>query len=141
LPPILKETREIHAIVETPKGSRNKFHFDIEIGLSDWAWLCEWGLSFLSNLVSSQELLASTGILWTDSDGYSDLCWMRRRGARLIGVIEPKQRKKDGKEERNDRLIAVALEVAPPSERSIPERAARRVASGNRALFHLAQPS
>ena len=27
LPPIVKETGEIHAIVETPKGSRNKFGF------------------------------------------------------------------------------------------------------------------
>ena len=40
--PILKKTGEIHAIVETPKGSRNKFDFDPkrdsdEAGEQTWA--------------------------------------------------------------------------------------------------------
>ena len=46
LPPILKKTGEIHAIVETPKGSRNKFDFDPQTGLFELGSAMPEGVEF-----------------------------------------------------------------------------------------------
>ena len=46
LPPIVKETGEIRAIVETPKGSRNKFDFDPQTGLFELGSAMPAGVEF-----------------------------------------------------------------------------------------------
>jgi inorganic pyrophosphatase len=110
LPPILKETGEIHAIVETPKGSRNKFDFDPETGLFELGSAMPAGVEF------PFEFGFIPGTLGEDGDPLDLLILMEAPTfvgcvvkARLIGVIEAKQKEKDSKEERNDRLIAVAV--------------------------------
>jgi inorganic pyrophosphatase len=110
LPPILKKTGEIHAIVETPKGSRNKFDFDPETGLFELGSAMPEGVEF------PFEFGFIPGTLGEDGDPLDLLILMDAPTfvgcvvkARLVGVIEAKQKEKDSAQERNDRLIAVAV--------------------------------
>jgi inorganic pyrophosphatase len=120
LPPIVKKTGEIHAIIETPKGSRNKFDFDVRTGLFEPGSAMPAGVEF------PFEFGFVPGTVGGDGDPLDLLILMDAPTfvgcvvkSRLIGVIEAKQRMKDGTEERNDRLIAVAVQ------------------SGDRAFFYL----
>jgi inorganic pyrophosphatase len=129
LPPILNETGEIHAVVETPKGSRNKFDFDPETGCFELGSAMPAGVEF------PFEFGFIPGTLGEDGDPLDLLILMEAPTfvgcvvrARLVGVIEAKQKEKDGKEERNDRLIAVAGHSRRHQKSSIPDQASRRVA-------------
>ena len=64
LPPIVKETGEIHAIVETPKGSRNKFDFDPQTGLFELGSAMPAGVEFPFEFGFIPEPSARTGIPW-----------------------------------------------------------------------------
>ena len=62
--PILKKKGEIRAIVDMPKGSRNKFDFDPEIGLFELGSAMLAGVEFPLNSRLSLVPLAGTEILW-----------------------------------------------------------------------------
>ena len=132
LPPIVKETGEIHAIVETPKGSRNKFDFDPQTGLFELGSAMPAGVEF------PFEFGFIPGTLGEDGDPLDLLILMDAPTfvgcvvkARLIGVIEAKQKEKDGSEERNDRLIAVAAvsrrHQSVQSLKELPEELLREI--------------
>jgi inorganic pyrophosphatase len=102
--------REIHAIVDTPKGSRHKYKYDEALGLFKLERVLGSGLVFPFNF----GYIPST--LGEDRDPLDVLLLMDEAAfvgclvvARLIGVIEATQVEVGARRaERNDRLIAVA---------------------------------
>lgn len=112
----------LRVVVETPKGSRNKFKYDEKLGIFTLHKVLPLGASFPYDF----GFVPSTR--GDDGDPLDVLVVMDEPAfpgcvvpARLIGVIEAKQTAK-GKTTRNDRLIAV-LEtlVNPPEVRSLEE--------------------
>lgn len=103
-------THELNVIVETPKGSRNKYEYDYDLGLFKLSGLLPAGAIFPFDF----GFLPST--LGEDGDPLDVLVLMDEPAfagclvpSRLIGVIEAEQTERDGKTVRNDRLIAVAV--------------------------------
>lgn len=110
LPPFEEDGRLLHAIVDTPKGSRNKFKWDETRGLFKLAGVLPAGAVF------PYDFGFVPGTKGDDGDELDVLLLMDEPAfvgclveARLIGVIEATQTE-DGETERNDRLIAVAAE-------------------------------
>ena len=98
----------LNVIIETPKGSRNKFNYQPEEQLFQLDKVLPRGLMFPFDF----GFIPST--LGDDGDSLDVLVLMEepvpvgcKVPARLIGVIEAEQTDKTGTE-RNDRLIAVA---------------------------------
>jgi inorganic pyrophosphatase len=108
LKPIDKKDGILQVLVETPKGSRNKFAFDPEQGIFALKKVLPAGMVFPYDFGFLPQTLAEDGdpidvLLLMDEPAFSG-CAVR---ARLIGVIEGEQL--DGKKTvRNDRLLAVA---------------------------------
>jgi inorganic pyrophosphatase len=108
LKPIDKKDGILQVIVETPKGSRNKFAFDPEQGIFALKKVLPAGMVFPYDFGFLPQTLAEDGdpidvLLLMDEPAFCG-CAVR---ARLIGVIEGEQL--DGKKTvRNDRLLAVA---------------------------------
>lgn len=110
LPPFDKETGRLNVLVDTPKGSRNKFKWDETRGLFKLAGVLPAGAVF------PYDFGFVPGTKGDDGDELDVLLLMDEPAfvgclveARLIGVIEAAQTE-DGETERNDRLIAVAAE-------------------------------
>jgi inorganic pyrophosphatase len=100
---------ELNVIIETPKGSRNKFDYDEETGLF------KLGGVLPSGAVFPFDFGFVPGTLGEDGDPLDVLVLMDEPAfagclvaSRLIGVIEALQTERDGETTRNDRLIAVA---------------------------------
>ena len=98
-------------IVETPKGSRNKFEFDEKHGIFKLSGVLPAGANFPFDF----GFLPST--LGEDGDPLDVLVLMDEPAftgclvpSRLIGVITAEQTERDGETMRNDRLIAVAAD-------------------------------
>jgi len=96
------------AVVDTPKGSRNKYKLDEKMGLFKLSGVEPAGMSF------PYDFGFIPGTKGGDGDPLDVLILLDDPAfvgcvipSRLIGVIEAKQTEK-GKTERNDRLIAVA---------------------------------
>jgi inorganic pyrophosphatase len=101
--------RECKAIIETPKGRRNKFDYDPEFRLFTLGGLLPEGLAFPFDFGFIPSTLGDDGdpldvVILLDEPGHVG-CLL---DVRLIGVIEADQIE-DGKRTRNDRLIAVAV--------------------------------
>ena len=101
--------RECRAIIETPKGRRNKFDYDPDYGLFALGGLLPEGLVFPFDFGFIPSTLGDDGdpldvVILLDEPGHVG-CLL---DIRLIGVIEADQIE-DGKRTRNDRLIAVAV--------------------------------
>ena len=73
-PPIVKKTGEIHAIVETPQGSRNKFTFEPQAQVFQLGFAMPTGFEFPFNLPLFPAPSVKTAILWI-----SWFLWMRQR--------------------------------------------------------------
>lgn len=100
----------LRVVIETPKGSRNKFDFDPKLQLFALSAVLPVGESF------PFDFGFIPGTKGADGDPLDVLILMDEPAfpgcvidARLIGVIEAKQTD-DGKKVRNDRLIAVSKE-------------------------------
>src|ERR1700743_3149050 len=98
------------AIIETPKGCRNKFDYDPESNLFMLGGLLPEGMMFPFDF----GFIPST--LGDDGDPLDVLVLMDEPAhvgclldVRIIGVLEPEQTSKGGKPEENDRLLAVAV--------------------------------
>ena len=107
MPPFDKKGRLL-AIIETPKGSRNKFNYDPSHGLFKLGGVLPAGASFPFDFGFVPSTKGEDGdpldvLLLMDEPAFPG-CLVE---ARLIGVIEAEQTEKDGAE-RNDRLVAVA---------------------------------
>jgi inorganic pyrophosphatase len=102
------KTGELHVIIDTPKGSRNKYKYDIGHNLFTLGGVLPAGAVFpfdFGYIPSTQG---------GDGDPLDVLVLMDEPAfvgclvpARLLGVIQAEQTE-DGKTTRNDRLIAVA---------------------------------
>ncbi len=108
LPPFGDTKFEINVIVETPKGSGNKFDYVLETGLYELASPMPEGFTFPFEFGFIPSTLGDDGdpldvLVLTGSPTFVG-CHVK---ARLLGVIEAVQKEKDGIEERNDRLVAI----------------------------------
>jgi inorganic pyrophosphatase len=111
LAPLDPETNQLNVIVDTPKGSRNKFKYDEKSGLFKLSGVLPTGSSFPYDF----GFLPSTR--GEDGDPLDVLVLMDDPAfvgclvpARLLGVIEAEQTERSGETMRNDRLIAVAAD-------------------------------
>src|SRR5581483_441127 len=103
-----KDKQLLRVVIETPKGSRNKFAFDPDQHIFELKKVLPDGMVFPYDFGFVPSTMAEDGdpidvLLLMDSPAFPG-CVI---DSRLIGVIEGEQ-KKDGNKERNDRLIAVA---------------------------------
>jgi len=102
------EGGDLNVVVETPRGSRNKFKFDEELELYTLAGILPAGMGFPYDFGFIPSTLGEDGdpvdvLLLMDEPAFAG-CLVP---SRLIGVIEAEQ-SEDGATARNDRLLAVA---------------------------------
>jgi inorganic pyrophosphatase len=103
------DSGELNVIIETPKGSRNKFNYDDEHDLFKLGGVLPAGavfpfdFGFLPNTLGGDGDPLDVLVLMEESAFAGCLV-----ASRLIGVIEAEQTEEDGEITRNDRLIAVA---------------------------------
>jgi inorganic pyrophosphatase len=104
-----KQTGELRVVIETPKGSRNKYDYDPDCDCLELATVLPEGMSFPYDFGFVPSTLGEDGdpldILVLMDAPVVPGCVIR---ARPIGAIEAKQKAKGEDWERNDRLIAVA---------------------------------
>ena len=110
LEPIDKDTGHVNAIIDTPKGSRNKFKYDEKIGMFKLGGALPLGAVFPFDFGYIPSTKAGDGdpldILILMDDPAFVGCLVP---AKLIGVLEANQTE-DEVTTRNDRLIAVAAD-------------------------------
>src|SRR5205823_14149078 len=97
------------AIIETPKGSRNKFSYDPETGLFKLGGLLPEGLLFPFDFGFVPSTLGDDGdpldvLVLMDAPAHVG-CLIE---VRVVGVISAEQIE-DGNKETNDRLLGVAI--------------------------------
>ena len=102
---------ELHVIIETPKGSRNKFNYDGERGLFKLGGVLPAGAVFPFDFGFVPSTVGGDGdpldvLVLMDEPAFAG-CLV---AVRLIGVIEAEQTEK-GETTRNDRLIGVAAKA------------------------------
>src|SRR5215471_6950859 len=107
LPCLTGDGKTINVIVETPKGSRNKFAFDEERRIFRLKKVLPVGMAFPYDFGFIPSTLAEDGdpvdVLVLMDEAAFPGCLLR---GRLIGIIQGEQGKKK-KYERNDRIIAI----------------------------------
>ena len=109
LPAYDPETSELTAVVETPKGSRNKYDYDPGCAAFRLGGVLPEGMSFPYDFGFIPSTLGDDGdpldVLILLDTAVVVGCVLT---VRPIGVIEAEQRERDGTWNRNDRLVAVA---------------------------------
>jgi len=105
------EPKLVQIVIETPRGSRNKYKYDEKLHLFRLNSVLPAGSAFPYDFGYVPGTQAEDGdpidvLVLMDQPAFTG-CVVE---ARLIGVIEAEQTK-DGKTERNDRLVAVAEEA------------------------------
>lgn len=108
LKPVRKQDGVLQVIVETPKGSRNKYSFDPEQKVFTLKKILPAGMVFPYDFGFLPQTIAPDGdpidvLLLMDEPAYPGVVVH----SRLIGVIEGEQ-VEGKKKNRNDRLLAVA---------------------------------
>jgi inorganic pyrophosphatase len=106
--PFDEDSGDLHVIIDTPKGSRNKYKYDEKLQIFKLGGVLAVGHSFPFDFGDIPNTLGEDGdpvdvLVLMDEPAFVG-CLVP---SRLIGVIEAEQTE-DGKTERNDRLIAVA---------------------------------
>ena len=108
IPPTDEETGNINVIIDTPKGSRNKYSWDERLGLFALKGVLAAGHVFPYDFGYIPGTLGGDGdpldVLVIGDEPTFTGCLVL---VRLIGIIEAEQRELDGETERNDRLIGV----------------------------------
>jgi inorganic pyrophosphatase len=101
----------VNVVIETPRGSRNKYNYDEGTGLFRLGGVLPSGASFPFDFGFVPSTVGGDGdpldvLVLMDEPAFPGclVC------ARLVGVVEAEQTERDGETERNDRLIAVAAE-------------------------------
>lgn len=116
LPPFDRESGNLNVIIDTPKGCRSKFGFDMKRETYVLKGVLPQGALFPFDFGSIPGTVAEDGdpvdaLVLMDEPAFSG-CLIE---SRLLGVIEAEQTE-DGKTERNDRLIAVAAKSQTHAE-------------------------
>src|SRR3954464_9046623 len=110
LKPFDPKSGNLNVVIDTPKGSRNKYGFDFEIDAYKLKSVLPHGSVFPFDFGSVPNTVAEDGdpldVLVLMDEPVFVGCLVETR---LLGVIEAEQTEA-GKTERNDRLIAVAAE-------------------------------
>jgi inorganic pyrophosphatase len=106
-----EDSEELNVIIETPKGSRNKFDYDEEHELFKLGGVLPAGAVFPFDFGFLPGTVGGDGdpldvLVLMDEPAFAG-CLVR---SRLVGVIEAEQTERDGESTRNDRLIAVAAD-------------------------------
>jgi inorganic pyrophosphatase len=122
LPPYDDEGN-LRIVIETPKGSRNKYSFDPECNALLLKSVLPEGMSFPYDFGFIPSTLADDGdpvdVLVLMDAPVIPACVIR---ARIIGAIEAEQKKKGGDWQENDRLVAVATHAeAHQHEKSLKD--------------------
>ena len=109
LPPFDGESGDLHVVIDTPKGSRNKFAWDAGLELFQLRGVLPAGAVFPYDFGFIPNTRGEDGdeldvLVLMDEPAFTG-CLV---ASRLLGVIEAEQTETSGKTERNDRLIAVA---------------------------------
>jgi inorganic pyrophosphatase len=122
IPPRDAVTKLVNVIIDTPRGSRNKFKFDEQLGCFRLSRILPAGHSFPYDFGSIPGTRAADGdaldVLVVMDEPTFPGCLV---SVRLIGVIAARQTAK-GRTERNDRLVAVPqTPVNAPQIRQISE--------------------
>src|SRR3954471_4312128 len=107
-----KDKKYWNTIIETPKGVRNKFKYDVKHGVFELGGVLPAGSSFPYDFGFLPATVGEDGdpldvLLLMDEPAFCG-CLIP---ARLIGVIEAKQTERDGTTQRNDRLVAVPVKA------------------------------
>jgi inorganic pyrophosphatase len=116
------ESKRINVVIDTPKGSKNKFKFDEKLGVFRLSRILPAGMQFPFDFGSVPRTRAEDGdaldvLVLMDAPTFPG-CLVT---ARLLGVLRAKQTEKR-KTIRNDRLIAMAeTPVNQPDIDSIEE--------------------
>jgi inorganic pyrophosphatase len=110
VPPFDADSGELQVLIETPKGSRNKFKFDEQLGRFRLSGVLPMGAVFPFDFGFVPATLAEDGdpldvLVLMDEPAFPGCVVL----VRLLGVVEAEQTE-DGKTERNDRLIGVAAQ-------------------------------
>lgn len=110
LKPFDRKSGNLNVVIDTPKGSRNKYAFDFKIDAYKLKTVLPHGTIFPFDFGSIPGTVADDGdpldVLVLMDEPVFIGCLIE---ARLLGVIEAQQTE-DGETQRNDRLIAVAAE-------------------------------
>lgn len=101
----------VNAIVESPRGCRNKYKFDTKLGIFSLTKVLPQGSVFPFDFGLLPNTKGEDGdpldlLILMDEPAFTG-CAVK---VRLIGVIEAEQTERDGSTTRNDRLIAVAAD-------------------------------
>src|SRR5918993_2443763 len=102
---------ELNVVIETPKGSRNKYEYDEKLGLFKLGGVLPAGASFPFDFGFIPSTLGGDGdpldvLVLMDEPAFAGCLVITR----LIGVVEAEQTERDGETTRNDRLVGVAAE-------------------------------
>jgi inorganic pyrophosphatase len=102
---------ELNVIIETPKGSRNKFNYDEELRLFKLGGVLPSGAVFPFDFGFVPSTIGGDGdpldvLVLMDEPAFTG-CLVR---VRMVCVVEAEQTERDGETMRNDRLVAVATE-------------------------------
>ena len=105
-----EKARRCRAIIETPKGFRNKFDYDPESNLFRLGGLLPEGMMFPFDFGFIPSTLADDGdpvdiMVLMDAPAHVG-CLI---DVRIIGIIEATQTEVGGKTETNDRILGVAV--------------------------------
>jgi inorganic pyrophosphatase len=105
------DDEELNVVIETPKGSRNKYNYDEKLGLFKLGGVLTSGASFPFDFGFVPSTVGGDGdpldvLVLMDEPAFAG-CLVRTR---LVGVIEAEQTERDGETTRNDRLIGVAAD-------------------------------
>jgi inorganic pyrophosphatase len=104
-----KEKGYVHVIIETPRGSQNKFDYDPKLKTFRLSKTLPMGTVFPFDFGFIPDTLGEDGdpldmLVIMEEPAYPG-CLITTR---LLGVLEAKQKGKDGKKIRNDRLVGVS---------------------------------
>jgi inorganic pyrophosphatase len=104
-----KKSGDLRAVIETPKGSRNKYRYDPDCDCFELATTLPEGMAFPFDFGFIPSTLADDGdpldvLVLMDSPVIAG-CVLQ---CRVIGVIEAREKERGARWEQNDRLIAVA---------------------------------
>ncbi len=110
--PTFGEEDAVHVVIETPKGSPNKYAYAEAFGTFQFKMVLPEGTSFPYDFGMIPSTKGADGdpldiLVVMDAPVFPG-CLLE---ARLVGVIEAEQRESDGTWERNDRLIGVAVKA------------------------------
>jgi inorganic pyrophosphatase len=125
------DEQQITVVIDTPRGSRNKFKYDEKLGLFRLSRILPSGMSVPYDFGSIPRTRADDGdaldvLVLTEAPTFVG-CVM---SVRLLGVLRAtqKQKGKKGKPTRNDRLLAIPeTPVNHPALRDVRELESERV--------------